>query len=674
MSTTTPVPTTPKVRTYAADLTATRAERGLALPTVPTKKVVVAEKPAAAVIPKKKAAVAVVVQKPVPAPAKKSPATPISKVVTVVPTKPKTVVTTPVAPSVVAEKTNPPFHTLSKSGHVTTPPVTRIDTTEFDAVVKASKPSVLATPGVEQLTVSRTDTTTTGTIITDTKQNHVSFLSALTSTFTGWWHTKQKVAADRKQPKYTVPEAERRKGVIQKATTQTGRTSTADHAAVVSRIKAAKMTPRGTPLPRVSVPLPTPNSAVAVIPEVPVALPEEPFQEQAEQIDTTHLTQAKHIQDEIDALDTILPIAVPALVSQQIISPIIPALPPTPIQEIPVETYTETAAIEQPTPPPVILEEPEVPVAIPPITPFTRARIEPVVPLPAKATPFTTDDTVTDTPTETENRDAENIITNAVDPDILSTKPNWSLVLKQRGTTGIFGRYLVLLSKNWWKETFRVTNNLVVAAALGCGIVVVGWYGLQAVLAHRSITTFAATTPTTIFASAVLITPDKAPRTKQELQDILKNATGNGEPLVELSLTSTKATPSKLPQSAFAILNATVATDFSTSINQVTAGNYRSEPWLVLKTTDDATAKGGMLVWEKTLSADLSPWFGETVQRSTKAGITLFKDGTIAGHDVRILTNDAGTERIIYGLIAPNTLLITTNTTAFLNLAEKVIK
>ena len=672
MSTTTPVPTTPKVRTYAADLTAMRTERGLTAPT-PRSETNTKPKPVAVNIPKK-------VPARIPNPPSATVSTTVSREVTIPKKKPAPSISVPPVPVAPTLKTNPPFHTLTKV--VTTAnPVTKIDTADFDATTKKSKPSVLANPGVEPLTVSRTDTTSTGTIITDTKQNHVSFFGAVASTLSGWWHTKQKAAAERKQPKYTVPEAERRKGVIQKATTQTGRTSTADHAAVVNRIKAAKVTPRGTPVPRV-----IPQPVTAPIPEVaettagwiteltPVATPT-PAPLSAE-----HVTRVERLQNEIDELDTTLNTVAVEPVSRAVITPIVPTLAPlpTPLIAEDVQSDADFASVndaedeaELETEIVPVMEK-EVTPPITPITPFERPRIEPNIQV-RTATPDEsvfaerkTAITESDATVKTASQATESA-------PALASKPYWSVSLTKRTTPNALANLSDLRSSLWWKNTFRVTNNLVLAAGFGCGIVVVGWYGTMALLNQNSsnVTPLA---PTTIFTSSSVITPVSMPHTKQELIDTLKAADQGGEPIIELSLPDTTTAAAPASQTIFDLIHASVATDFITSIRHTVVGSYRAEPWVVFITTDTATAQGGMLAWEKTMSTDLAPWFGPAVQRSNKTGISLFTDGMIAGHDIRSLTNETGTERIIYGFIAPNTLLVTTNTTAFLNLSEKVQK
>ncbi len=69
-----------------------------------------------------------------------------------------------------------------------------------------------------------------GTVITDTKRADFSLLAAITNSITGFFHSLQEQFNKPKAtPKYTVAAPERRKGVIQKATSKTGTIFTADN-------------------------------------------------------------------------------------------------------------------------------------------------------------------------------------------------------------------------------------------------------------------------------------------------------------------------------------------------------------------------------------------------------------------------------------------------------------
>lgn len=78
------------------------------------------------------------------------------------------------------------------------------------------------------------------TIITDTKHNRFKLFPAIISSIKGWFSDKKDSYKQKKQPKYTVPETSRRKGVIQKATSLTGKVATADFSSIHERIRQRK--------------------------------------------------------------------------------------------------------------------------------------------------------------------------------------------------------------------------------------------------------------------------------------------------------------------------------------------------------------------------------------------------------------------------------------------------
>jgi len=89
-------------------------------------------------------------------------------------------------------------------------------------------------------------------------------------------------------------------------------------------------------------------------------------------------------------------------------------------------------------------------------------------------------------------------------------------------------------------------------------------------------------------------------------------------------------------------------------------------PFFILKTTQFDTAFAGMLEWERALSADLAPIFGEPVGRSLdpsartgdQARAAFFYDDTVANVDVRVLADERGEERILYAFFDQRTIVI----------------
>ncbi len=75
------------------------------------------------------------------------------------------------------------------------------------------------------------------TIITDTKRDRFKLLPAIVTSIKQWFADKKLSYQVKKQPKYTIPETSRRKGVIQKATSATGKLATSDFSSIHERIR-----------------------------------------------------------------------------------------------------------------------------------------------------------------------------------------------------------------------------------------------------------------------------------------------------------------------------------------------------------------------------------------------------------------------------------------------------
>lgn len=75
------------------------------------------------------------------------------------------------------------------------------------------------------------------TIITDTKKDRFKLFPAISASIKGWFSDKKAEKAAKRAPKYTVPETTRRQGVIQRATSVTAKSATADHDSIQERIR-----------------------------------------------------------------------------------------------------------------------------------------------------------------------------------------------------------------------------------------------------------------------------------------------------------------------------------------------------------------------------------------------------------------------------------------------------
>ena len=159
---------------------------------------------------------------------------------------------------------------------------------------------------------------------------------------------------------------------------------------------------------------------------------------------------------------------------------------------------------------------------------------------------------------------------------------------------------------------------------------------------------------------------------KNTILQTIKDTSSGDTSLVILNITD-KTTGALITNNAiFTLINARVLIDFKQSVTGAVIGGYRGEPWMAFSITDLSTSFGGMLDWEKTISSDLSPWFGPTISQTRTGVLTNFTDQVIEKIDVRVLKDSSGNEKIVYGFINQNKLLITTNSTAFLNIAHNL--
>lgn len=115
------------------------------------------------------------------------------------------------------------------------------------------------------------------------------------------------------------------------------------------------------------------------------------------------------------------------------------------------------------------------------------------------------------------------------------------------------------------------------------------------------------------------------------------------------------------------------------AINEVNFGMLGTTPFIIMRVTSFDTAFGGLLYAEDKLSNDLSPLFGEPVTGSfsvspegSKVRPAYFEDDTVRNHDVRVLRDELEKERIVYGFVNQNTVIITTDRGTFSALAEAI--
>lgn len=144
----------------------------------------------------------------------------------------------------------PAFHELQKKTPAVSEPTPIYAAPTYTAEPKTIPSPPLPTPPINQppaakkiVVQAKKNPTKTGggKIITDNKNNRVKLLPALFTSFNTWLSTTLTSLKKKEPPKYTVTDAERRKGVIQKSTTKTGSIFTADNETLKEEIRRRQL-------------------------------------------------------------------------------------------------------------------------------------------------------------------------------------------------------------------------------------------------------------------------------------------------------------------------------------------------------------------------------------------------------------------------------------------------
>lgn len=147
--------------------------------------------------------------------------------------------------------------------------------------------------------------------------------------------------------------------------------------------------------------------------------------------------------------------------------------------------------------------------------------------------------------------------------------------------------------------------------------------------------------------------------------DQLMGSFGSGEGRIVVFVPTTNGTPTG-PGRIFDVLALSAPGNMLRSVNALTLGVARREdPFIVMKFASFDTVFAGMLEWESAILKDFAPLFGPTSQTNSI-------DSRINNRDVRVLIDDNGNDRIVYGFIDKNTLLITTDREAYMTVVPSV--
>ncbi len=636
----------PKIRTFAQDLEDERKEQANSGSVTKEKKAPVelpkiSMEPTPPLSPKKEVAAVPKVEKPV---------TTEKSVPKVEPPKKEGATSVPKTPKPTAE---------------ITPPKTIAD------IAASSVPTVI---GNKASTPEVRDHHYEATVITDSKHKRLSLGREILKSVNGWLKEKQKNSAARKTPKYTVPQAELRKGVIQQATSQTGRGAAADHSAVLARLRENSMSGKTPLASQIQIKRdPVLDEKVEATKTFP-----NPTQEATTVPGATNDTSVKQI------LEPVTPI-IPVVTPYQVPTPV----PPTQVREEyvneapdiePETTFTNEPLYRQEFLTPagrrgVDVYVPYAPVNnqdsfdeefsepeqveplpyTPPIPTRVVSTIAPILPQSVGnyASPMTEDD----------QRVREKFGTRARD---FVTDEKQDLLLWTRSR---FQTVVEILKKLHPRSLLQNPNHLVLTSLVICTlgfIIFVSTKTIETKSAASTIDQKDSVAVTNIPKDTVTLLATN----KSALFGSINAKINDGEGALEIVFVDAAKNP--ISTTAFAtIFYNSLDPNFIAAIKSAQFGVYRGSPWIMLTVDNELVAKGGMLAWETTMSRDLDPLFGPAIGNPSRPQASAFTDSTDNSVDTRVLANASGESRIIYGFINRNTILITQNSLTFSNLAGK---
>jgi hypothetical protein len=460
------------------------------------------------------------------------------------------------------------------------------------------------------------------TIITDTKKSEIQFVPSLLQSIDRWFIDLKRSFKKKQAPKYTVAEAERRKGVIQKATTSSGALFTADNETLKEEIRRRQSN------------IPSIHRTVTWSPNTETGY-------------------------------TLL--ANPTATST-----------PTPIRQESVRVHFKKQSLPQP-----VFTEPSVPNPLPvpsplpsvtPVTPVPQAtstqweseKTDSVTPVPEKATI----PTPTKTPAEKEEvtipeeTEEEYSTPDETDEEFFEEEKELEdeelEYPEQQYATPEARR--AITSVRSFRDVLQVnTTALSVGVAGVVGVIVIFIVGIKILLGiftPDAVPSIPNTPAAPIISGAAvtevtLLTPSvEAIRTALAEHDQVQAG------VTELRLLeNTQPLPVK---TTLALLGFDTNQTLSRSITDVHLAHINTQRALVFKVSDATAVFGSLLSWEKTMVDDIG-WYFKINNLEEGA---VFTDRTLGQTDVRIL--QLGDEQLlVYGFINQNTLLITEEVGAF---------
>lgn len=119
---------------------------------------------------------------------------------------------------------------------------------------------------------------------------------------------------------------------------------------------------------------------------------------------------------------------------------------------------------------------------------------------------------------------------------------------------------------------------------------------------------------------------------------------------------------------------------FTRAVEEINFGQFNGKSFIVMRVTSFELGFSGLLSSESTLVSDFEPLFGTPVSGTfdlsarTVGNIVdpYFVDSNVKNHDVRILRDELQKERLVYGFINRDTIVIAPDSVTFEAVADKI--
>ncbi len=451
------------------------------------------------------------------------------------------------------------------------------------------------------------------TIITDTKRNRFKLIPAVIGSIKKWFEKEKKSLTAKKTPRYSVPDSSLRKGVIQKATSKTGRFATADFDSIQERIKKR-------------------NEIIEDKPEVEGSTIWTPHTETGffllEAPEKTPVTNVK--------IESRKSFTAPIPNEPQ---PTAPILEVKPIVE--VETAVEEADNRWSNPEVIKPEVTEVVLPSESVIEELKITSEPAEVI-VEETPIVQNETweMTDNDEGVEQTPEELSKDNLPDAEFKIPVT----VIKEEETESKVPWYL---QRDFWLSTNILT--LLVATMTVLFIAV----GTVMLLNQKAASTAELPVTEAILKGSNVEIIKVSNLDLESLTLAFTNAEGKVNKTTEIVPTIDKVEISAT--NVFSLLFPNADISFVHSVKKIHLGYSEQQvPFIVFDFTDKRAVFGGMLVWEHTITKDLSTLLGNNEDSSNG-----FADGKNNQIDIRFIT-DAGQDILVYAIV-DNSVIITTD-------------